>query len=67
MIMIESLTGKRIKHKNMKDVSFIVKSITSVDEKLSLDVLWMNDLYEFEIAKDVIIINPETLNEWRIV
>lgn len=67
MIMIESLTGKRIKHKNMKDVSFIVKSITSVDEKLSLDVLWMNDLYEFEIAKDVIIINPETLNEWSIV
>jgi hypothetical protein len=65
--MIESLTGKRIKHKNMKDVSFIVKSITSVDEKLSLDVLWMNDLYEFEIAKDVIIINPETLNEWSIV
>ena len=67
MIMIESLIGKRIKHKNMKDVSFIVKSITSVDKKLSLDVLWMNDLYEFEIAKDVVIINPETRNEWRIV
>jgi hypothetical protein len=70
-------TGKRIKNKNLTDVSIFVKEckpqvITNgwgpdeVDRVLELEVVWMNDLYEMEIGSDTLYIHPETLTEWYI-
>lgn len=70
-------TGKRIKNKNITDISIVVKECNSqvittgwgteeVDKVLELEVVWMNDLYEMEIGSDTIYIHPEKLNEWYI-
>ena len=60
------ILNKRIKNKKLTDVSVIVKSIDEFDDKLKLEVIWMNDLNEFEIGSDTLYIKPETLNEWYI-
>lgn len=73
----QTFTGKRIKNKNLTDVSVVVKEckpqvITNgwgpeeVDKVLELEVIWMNDLHEMEIGSDTLYIHPETLNEWYI-
>lgn len=74
---IDNVVGKRIKNKKLNDVSIIIKECRTdviaygfepeeVDNVLELKVIWMNDLYEFEIGSDTLYIKPETLNEWYI-
>ena len=69
-IFKQSFIGKRIKNKNLTDVSIILKNIElhsdEFEKPLQLDVVWMNDLYEMEIGSDTLYIHPETLNEWYI-
>lgn len=65
-ILKHVIVNKRIKNKKLTDVSILVKSVDVFDDKLQLDVIWMNDQYEFEIGKDTLVIDRETLNEWYI-
>lgn len=71
------ILNKRIKNKKLNDVSIIVNrckvvNVTNaygpeeIDKILELEVIWMNDLHEFEIGPDTLYIKPETLNEWYI-
>ena len=69
-ILKQFFIGKRIKNKNLTDVSVVLKNIelhsNEFEKPLQLDVVWMNDLYEMEIGSDTLYIHPETLNEWYI-
>ena len=73
-MLLEDMIGKRVKSNRLTDVSFLVKEIKNhpaqiedeFDQIIQLDVIWMNDLYEFEIGPDTIYIKRETLNEWYI-
>jgi hypothetical protein len=69
-IFKQSFIGKRIKNKNLTDVSIVLKNIElhsdEFEKPLQLDVVWMNDLYEMEIGSDTLYIHPETLTEWYI-
>ena len=76
-LIAQLFTGKRIKNKNLTDVSVVVKKCSpevitngfgpeEVDKVLELEVVWMNDLYEMEIGLDTLYIDSKTLNQWYI-